>query len=317
VSRTARALAAGAALVCTTLAAHASPTGQELLRRSQEAERAHDYRGVRIIRAFFPGQTVTAVTNVIHRRPATTRVEYVSPPSVAGTVVLQIGPERWRHSPRDQRWRRAAAPPDIETLDLLMRNYEVSVGEGSQVARRNCTLLLIDPMHTGNPSRRIWVDRLTGLVLRSSLLNWRQEEISVSAFKEIEIDPDLSRVSALLQPPAPAGAQKTEGGLDFKPIYPRYTPPGYVFISTEIVPMGKYRAAHLRYGDGLNTLSLFEAPTAAFAQERSLGNSELSFTRVMTWEKAGVTYALMGDIHPDELRKMAASVTPPAPAQGR
>lgn len=316
-SRSAKALLAGATLLLAAVAAHASPTGQELLRRSQEAERAHNYRGVRIIRAFFPRQTVTAVTNVIHRRPATTRVEYVSPPSVAGTVVLQIGLDRWRRSPRDQRWQRATAPPEMEALDLLMRNYEVNVGEGSQVARRDCTLLLIDPRNEGNPSRRVWVDRLTGLVLRSSLLNWRQEEISVSAFKEIEVDPDLSREAPLLQPPPSPPAPKANAALEFRPIYPQYLPAGYVFVNTEIVPMGKYRAAHLRYGDGLNTLSLFEAPTAAFAQERPFGNSELSFTRVMTWEKAGVTYALMGDIHPDELRRMAASIIPPASGRGR
>jgi outer membrane lipoprotein-sorting protein len=314
VSLPARALLAGAAVALAGIVAHGAPTGEELLRHSKQAERSHNYRGLRVTRMSFPRRTVTAQAWVVHRRPATTRIEYRSPPSLAGTVVLQMGAERWRWSPREQRWRRAAGPAEVEALDLLLRNYDLRPAPGSPVARRDCVLLLINPKHEGNPSKRLWIDRATGLCLRSELLNWKQDGISVSVFEEIEIDPDLSRESRNLTPPVPL-APPPPGTLSFKPAYPRYLPAGYVFVGTDVIRMGKHCAAHLRYSDGLNTISVFQAPGAAFAQQEPFANVGLSFAQVIAWRGGGLAYAIVGDVNPEELRRMADSITPTASRQ--
>lgn len=316
-SRRGRALLAGAALLLAGGMAWAAATGEQLLRGSQQAERVHDYRGSRTTRMFFPRTTLTAVTHVIHRHPATTRIEYSSPASLAGTVVLQVGSDRWRRSPHDRGWQRVSGPPELEMLDLLVRNYDLDLGPASTVANRNCWLLLVSPKHEGNPSRRLWVDRATGLVLRSELLNWKQDSISVSAFQEVEIDPDLSRELALLTPPAPPSSPPLRAPLAFKPTYPRHLPPGYTFAGTEVMTMGKYSAAHLRYSDGLNSISVFQAPADAFAQQMPLATVELQFTQVVTWRRGDLAYAIVGDINPAELQRMAGSMGAPAGAGGR
>jgi negative regulator of sigma E activity len=318
VSRAARAVLVAATLVVAGIVAQAAPTGPDLLRRSQQAERAHSYRGARASRMFFPRYNITAVAGVIHQRPATTRVQYLSPPSIEGTVVLQVGAQRWRRASGDRMWQRAAAPPEPEAFDLLMRNYDLRVSPGVQVvARRDCSLLLITPRHEGNPSKRMWVDRATGLVLRTELLNWRQEHISISAYRDIAIDPDLSDALPLLAPPGQAQTAPRRPALDFQPISPRYIPPGYVSRGTDVMTLGKYTAAHLRYSDGLNTISLFQAPGKAFANETPFGSMELSFTQVIMWRRGDMAFAIMGDIDPAELRKMADSITPPAPPRER
>ncbi|UCH35716.1 MAG: hypothetical protein JSV65_05025 [Armatimonadota bacterium] len=307
---TVRPLLAAAAVFAVGVAAQAAPTGEQLLRHSKEAERNHSYRGARISRMYFPKYTVTATSHVIHRRPDTTRIEYLAPAPLSGTIMLQIGQDRWRRHPREGGWRRAAEAPDSDALNLLMRNYILRVGQGAEVAQRECLLLVVAPRHDGNPSKRMWIDRATGLVLRTELLNWKQENISTSAFREIEIDPDLSDHSALLTPPKPPQAPPAPVALGFQPIHPQYVPSGYEFIGTSTTAIGGYPAAHLRYTDGLNTISLFQAPAKAFAQETPFGATELSFTQVITWRRGNMAYALMGDVNPAELRRMADSVGP-------
>jgi len=318
VSRAARTVLIAATLVVAAVVAQAASTGPELLRRSQQAERAHSYRGARVSRMFFPRYNVTVVAGVIHQRPATTRVEYLSPSSIEGTVVLQVGAQRWRRASGDRLWQRAAAPPEPEAFDLLMRNYDLRVSPGTQpVAQRDCSLLLIDPRHKGNPSKRMWIDRGTGLVLRTELLNWKQQHISISAFRDIQIDPNLADVLPLLAPPRQAQIAPRRTAFGFQPVHPTYIPPGYVSRGADPMTLGKFTAAHLRYTDGLNTISLFQAPGQAFANETPFGSMELSFTQVIMWRRGDMAFAIMGDIDPAELRKMADSITPPAPPRGR
>lgn len=294
-----------------------APTGADLLRRAQEAERLHSYRGSRVTRTFLPGRAMTATARVLHRRPATTRTEYLSPPSLAGTVILQIGADRWRRSAPDERWRHAPSAPEFDSLDLLQRNYELRVGASSLVANRECMLLLISPKHPGNPSKRMWLDRATGFILRSELRNWRQDDISVSAFEQFEIDPAVSPEEARLLLPPRAVESGDRGALAFKPLYPRYVPTGYVFKGLTVVPVHGERAAHLRYSDGLNTISFFQAPAQALAQQSRRGSRELSYAVVFTWQRGSMAYALMGDIRPTELQRMAASLEPPSPVRKR
>jgi sigma-E factor negative regulatory protein RseB len=301
----------------TSVAQQTAPVGLELLRRARQAEVVHSYRGVRVTRTFLPGSAMTATAHVLHRRPATTRTEYLSPPALAGTVVLQIGSDRWHRSSSDQRWRHAPAAPEFDSLDLLERNYDLRVGAGSLVANRECQLLFISPKHDGNPSKRMWLDRDTGLILRSELLNWRQDDISVSSFERLEVDPPFSADETRSLLPPRAVESPDRGALAFKPLFPRYVPAGYVFTGLTVVPLHGERAAHLRYSDGLNTISLFQAPAAAFALRSPRRSRELSYAVVFTWQRGPMSYALMGDIRPTELQRMAASVQPPSPASRR
>ena len=316
-TRVARTLAAGALVVLVASALRAAPSGDALLQRSEQAERAHSYRGVRVIRTFFRDQVVEAQARVLHEKPATTRTEYVSPPSVAGTVILQIGADRWRRIGRDAPWQRMAAVDEGDGINLLQRNYDLRIAQGSTVANRPCSLLLVIPRHPGNPSKRMWVDQATGLVLRTELLNWRQNGISSSAFREIEIDPDLAAHDDLLRPPPSALAPAVTAPLGFRPSYPRYLPPGYVFSGTDVISISKFPGAHLRYSDGLNTISLFQAPAKAFGSEQPFASWEWHCAQVVTWRKGDMAYAVVGDIDPEQVRRIADSMGPAAPTRTR
>ena len=316
-TRAARTLAAGTLVLLAASASRAAPSGDALLQRSEHAECAYSYRGVRVIRTFFRDQVVEAEAQVLHEKPATTRTEYLSPPSMAGTVILRIGADRWRRSGRNAPWQRLPAADEAEGINLLQRNYDLRIAQGSPVADRPCTLLLVLPRHPGNPSKRMWVDQATGLVLRTELLSRRHNSISSSAFREIEIAPDLTTQADLLQPPPRALAPAVTTPLGFKPGYPRYLPPGYVFSGTDVINVGNLPGAHLRYSDGLNTISLFQAPAEAFGGEQPFASWEWHFAQVITWRKGDMAYAAVGDIDPEQLRKMADSMGPAAPSRGR
>lgn len=309
-------LAAAAAITVAALAAQAASVGEDLLRRSQWAERAYSYRGIQVIQARLHRRPITASLRVIHRKPATTRIEYLSPPSVAGTIILRRGESRWRRRPGDSAWHPVATTPHAVNLDLLLGNYELRVGASRLVANRRCIEVLISPRRDDNPSKRLWVDQETGLVLGTELLNWRRESITSSFFRDIEINPDLSRETDLLDLPIRPVAPRVRPPLGFRVVYPRYLPPGYVFVNLETVSLGPHRAVHLRYTDGLNTISLFEAPAAAFAG-RMASSAHWGFTQLVQCRQGDLACVLLGDINPVQLRRMADSMPVAAPRGSR
>ena len=283
----------------------------DVLSRSASAPRLHSYKGIRLVRVIQHGRPVEVKAKVYHRRPDKTRTEYVAPPCVAGTIILNVGRQRWQYSSKTQRWVRCFHQDEEDHLALARRNYRSEpAGEGI-VAGRPASVFILVPTTPGNPGKTIWVDKKCDLVVRSEWHNSAGEVISWSRFTEIEFDPP-NMPDELFQPPR-LPAQTVETQLDrpcFKVIIPGYVPKGYVLSGTTVLQVGRERAVHLKYTNGINTISLFERvelkmpDTPPDAVKHPTGYPS---PQVVNWRQNGVVFTLMGDVSHSELRKIADS----------
>ena len=298
--------------IATALASYAEkPACLDPLAKSAAAAKEADYKGTKIVQTLQAGKSTQFRAKVYHRKPDKTRTEYIAPPSVAGMVVLYVGPDRWRYSPTTRQWARTTGGDEEENFVLARKNYRADfLGDGI-VAGRQVRAFELVPRIPGNPSKTIWLDKQHNLVLRTE---WRSSigvVTSWSRFIEIEFNPP-DMPNELFEPPR-APAHSAETPLErptFKVVIPGYVPKGYVLAETTVLPIDGQRVVHLKFTNGLNTISLFEHVHGRTPDEPSdptCSSNAFPFSQRVSWQHGGLAFTLMGDVRPSELQKIAES----------
>lgn len=244
----------------------AAADGAALLRRAYDQERKASYIATMTVRLpAAAGGTSTLVK--VWRSAGRQRMEYLSG-ALKGRVLVDDGRRvLWLDSDS-----RTATPApsgrEAEALDLLLRNYQVSVSATERVAGRPATVLRVVPRHPPGPSRRVWVDRASSVILRTDSYNTDGQLLSSSAVTAITLGaktgassftaPAGYRVEA-----APTARTWTREALSdqvgFPLATPAYLPPGFRLDEMSLARTGSGRpSAQLRYSDGLNSFSIFQ-----------------------------------------------------------
>lgn len=281
------------------------------LARSIAAAEVTSYKGVKIAQMVVNGKPTKVRARVYHCRPNRTRTEYIFPPSVTGTVVLRIGTNQWRFSPAQRRWIAESSDTAMESLSLVRRNYRAREKGESIVAGRPATIIALTPKTPGNPSKTLWLDKRYDLVLQSEWRNPAGQVTSWSKFVEIEYNP-RNMPDELFEPPDSA-AKRCEQRLNrppFRVVIPGYVPEGYVLAGVSVLPLGHSRAVHVKYTNGLNTISLFERLDERASERRPANVPDFRagvYSRAISWRHDGLSFTLIGDLDTDELRKIAQS----------
>jgi outer membrane lipoprotein-sorting protein len=298
--------------------AGAGPAG--LLRAAAEADQRLSYTGVRVVRAFGGEEEREQRVRVSHLAPDRTRIEYLSPDS--GNVLLESGGGRWYYSQRRGRWRPISWLTSRSDLDLLLQNYRVRREGSGMVAGRRVLQLLIEPRHPGNPSKRIWIDPSCRMTLREEVRNSEGRLIASSAFEQFEL---VQVPASLFEPPTIPATRAAAPALPFAPLRPRYVPPGYQEVRQSGLRRGPSEGVHLRYTDGLGTISLFQfrgqpgdrpGSPQGREQERPWGGHQRGPGTLgrpddqprLSRQIGDLHCTVMGDIGPDELRKLLDSL---------
>ncbi len=201
------------------------------------------------------------------------RREYVSGAG-AGLVTIEAGRSSWQRGV-DGKWLRlqdAAAPADpTATAAAILRNYTVTAGRQETVAGRPAIPVRIAHRQTYNPSRNVWLDRATGIVLKDILLAPDGRVRSSSEFTAISLK---AQPAELFRPPTSAPAPALAGPSSFQPRgaaakveqetgrsvpAPAHVPPGYRVALYGVMHTGSGRAMPaVRYSDGLAAFTIFE-----------------------------------------------------------
>jgi sigma-E factor negative regulatory protein RseB len=94
-----------------------------------------------------------------------------------------------------------------------LEQYELQTGHDERVAGHEAQVVLFKPRDGLRYPRRLWLDRRTGLLLRSDLLNERGDVLESASFSELQINARLS-AQTLLQ-----AMHRLDGYKVSKPVY--------------------------------------------------------------------------------------------------
>jgi outer membrane lipoprotein-sorting protein len=303
------------AAALTLLAGSAQADPAALLRAAEGADERLSYTGVRTVRGGGrKGQTEQRV-KVSHLAPDSTRIEYLD--SADSNALIECGAGRWFYSRRRGGWRPFEWRPSPSRLDLLLRNYRVRQQGNGVVAGRAVVLLSVEPRHPGNPSKKVWIDPGCKMVLREEVRDSEGRLIAASAFERFELVRPLP--GSLFEPPTPPAAAAAPLLPPFSPLRPRYIPPGYQQVRQNGLQRGPFQGVHLRYTDGLGTISLFQFRRGANGFSPRDSGRWKEGRRGREWGPPGrpgrltrqvgdMNCRIMGDIATDELRKMLFSL---------
>lgn len=197
------------------------------------------------------------------------RSEYRSG-AAKGAVILRVGERSWSRTSTGV-WTALPTRSEAAQAKLILANYRVSLGAAGTLAGRSAMPLNIAAKHSFNPSRKMWVDTSTGLILRDDLFAPDGKPRSSTRFVSVTYKP---QAVSLFQPPArvtPAPAmgpnslraaasaseaQKLSGRPTPKPAY---VPPGYRAVSYGLVKSRRNTwMPSVRYEDGLSAFTVFE-----------------------------------------------------------
>jgi outer membrane lipoprotein-sorting protein len=263
------------------------PSAEELFQKLLKSTQTVSFKGKFTLVSQIPGESPVREATVIRKAPDKQRIEFVRPREVQGTGMVMSGRKRWRISRDEGRRRRPLPPmqPDrmgqflVRNAQLLLRFYNVRVLDGGLVAGRDTYLIEVEPKLAGRPSRKVWMDKETGVILKMENYDSQKRLQLLLAFSEIDFEPEID--DKLFQPqrrpPKPPEPQERDRGelwnyeqgkldlgkirkeVELDVIIPDQPPEGFILQSVQAVRFGRRRNVHLRYTDGLSVLSVFQS----------------------------------------------------------
>ncbi len=307
------------------------PDAAQRVRTAYQAESRLRLSGVmRTTTVLQTGEVSSEVA--VYRKGGMTRYEYRAP-ELGGLVLIDRGETLIRLNPATRTATVESVHRSPATVDLVLKNYQPSLVAREQMLGRQVDVVTLKPRRGSGPWRKMWIDRQTGLVLRTEQYNSAGKLVSRSVY--LSVDWNANPEDSLFT--VPAGWKQVESPvqserhrekaelsarLGFTVREPGYVPPGFVLDGFHLV----YRpntlpSAHIRYVDGLNSISVFEhrCPPGpgrgrGFQWGRRMGrrgNCEF-FTsnegNVLVKESSGIRFIVVGDLPEAELQKVIDSL---------
>ncbi len=291
-------LAGFAGLLVLSGAAHAD-TALDWLNRAAAAAKQQNYSGVYV---YHQGEHVE-VLRVLYRIDATGEQEKVEVLDGAPRQFLRINNDVYCHlqDGKNVRMERNTSRRFFPALlpaqpAGLLDYYEAKLGGTERVAGRPCQVVTLEPRDGYRYAYNLWLDKQTGLPLKTSIVNSNGSVVSMFVFSEIQIGkaPDIQlfrndltgkRIhKASLDMPADIGWSVTP-------------PPGFEVVQKAVRPLPgkKMPVTHLIFSDGLSVLSLFVEPADPKAQ-RLRGLSAEGAIGAYGREVDGYTVTTMGEV---------------------
>jgi len=156
----------------------------------------------------------------------------------------------------------------LETGDGFTRFYTLSVHEGERIAGRQTELVEVQPKDPFRYAHRLWLDRDSGLLLKSELIGEQGDIIEQLVYTNIDLP---AKISDELLEPATSGAgytwyrdeqsEQSTGADSDSPSrwYPQWLPDGFELRdrARNSIMESRTPVEHLMFSDGLASVSVF------------------------------------------------------------
>lgn len=250
-------------LVFGTTQAHANDA-REWLNRAASAPKQLNYTGVYV---YQHGEHLE-VMRVSHRRDASGEQEKIEVLEDVPRQFLRVDKDVYCELPDGKTVRMEKNTPRRffpailgDNPENLQRYYTIKLAGTERVAGVNCQIVTLEPRDPYRYGYQLWLDKRTGLPLKSRMLNSNGGVVSMFVFSEIQIGrvPDAQIFRQDL-----AGKKVIMASVDRppSPIWDVSAPPGYALVleATRPLPGKKMPVSHWVFSDGLSALSVFIEP---------------------------------------------------------
>ncbi|MDI6869756.1 MAG: sigma-E factor regulatory protein RseB domain-containing protein [Bacillota bacterium] len=319
-------------------AAIPAPLAEQVLRKALAADGTQTYVGTMVLFTWAVGNGDATVIKVRHRAPGQSRLEYLSSRNEPYLVTVDDGRHRWHYHP-GERAASVGPSPDFkanleQSLGLLRHNYHLQYGGTGEVTGRITDIVELVPRGCRQPAQRLWVDRETGVILRTEQYRFDGSLAALTLFTAFEpaesLPPELFRLNLPKEVRVTTGfdaAARLEDLAEASGIavrMPTELPPGFVFDGASVNRTDKENIVHLRFTDGLSVISLFEQPAQPFTRYRLKGAKAVALKSgrgwlheecggyVLNWTSGGINFTLVGEVAAEVLIRLADSI-PPGP----
>lgn len=204
---------------------------------------------------------------------------------------------------------------DLEP-DQVSPYYRFELIGGDRIAGREARQVVIRPKDGYRFGQRLWLDKETGLPLRSDRLDGDGKPISQLMFTRLEVNPTL-QLPALEEQRAKRGGyawtfeEQGEGEKEGTPkshwTFP-HPPPGFKLNAYARRPAtgGRSPLEHFVFGDGIATLSVYLETSGAV--EPLIGPSKLGAVNIFGAQISGHQVTVVGEVPERTVREMASTV---------
>lgn len=274
-------------------------TALDWLNRAAAAAKQHNYSGIYV---YHHGEHVE-VLRVLHRTDAAGELEKVEVLDGTPRKFLRINNDVYCHLPDGMNVRlernalRRFFPALLPAQPAgLLEYYEAKLGGAERVAGRLCQVVTLEPRDGYRYSYNLWLDKQTGLPLKSRVINGNGGVVSMFVFSEIQIGkvPDVRLFRNDL-----AGKRIQQASLD-KPAEVAWVvtpPPGFERVQEAVrsLPGKQAPVTHLVFSDGLSVLSMFVEPVDPQIQNLR-GLSAEGVIGIYAREVDGHTVTTLGEV---------------------
>lgn len=210
----------------------------------------------------------------------------------------------------------------VRDYDRLSEAYSVRLNGEGRVAGRSVVRLLVVPDDNHRHGYELWLDRQTGLLLRSDLLSPGGEALEILQFSQLRLGDEVDDADLLSRQPEGAvvthlalaadeavaagdGAMRWESG---------WLPAGFAMASAETRRSSNNRAAidTLMYSDGLAAFSIYiEAmPSGGASPMRSSSGATIAVSEPVESRLGEHLITVVGEIPLATAQRIARSVRP-------
>lgn len=201
-------------------------------------------------------------------------------------------------------------------LGIITENYRVRFAEPDRTAGYACQVIILEPKDRYRYRHKLWTDQATGLLLKASMLNEKNEVVGQFAFTQLTIGGQIDKESLKPQiagrkvvvssePAVVTELQQEDLTWVVKPL-----PPGFsqVTVMKRMMPGKDVPVKHLVFSDGMATVSVFIEPMTG-GMKPVQGVTRQGMINVYTRTVADHRITVLGEVPAITVTQIGNSVT--------
>ncbi|MEA3325194.1 MAG: outer membrane lipoprotein-sorting protein [Euryarchaeota archaeon] len=306
-----------------------------------------DFSATMVMTSSYGGEDTTMQARMVMLPPDKSRVEYIEPAELAGTVMVTNGSTMWTYYPAKNQATKMALPEDMPSemdytqivRDLLDEN-DISLEGTEDVGGRSTYVIEATPKNESNrefiSKTRVWVDRENWMLLGTEMYDADGNPMVKVEYRDITFNTGVLDSEFIFE--VPVGAEVVETSLEdmmskemtldearanltFDLKTPSYLPDGYEFDHAMVIG-GEREVVSLQYTNGDDRLHLSEWISDNTEQSGmrmgepeivSINGTDGEFTSMfgmntLQWSADGIDYSLSGGLEKGELVNVAESI---------